>query len=352
MTENAGQQPSGPSDRCPSTEPQPSIVHFSGNLPSSSTNFIGSQFHGPVKFEAPTGNQRDYTDPKTECLAAIFKRIGQNPTTVLNSIQSRKGKETPGTCRWILDHERFREWRQHSPSLLCLVRGPGKGKTVLGIYISRILQEIAKDEMTCFFSCEALNKPSTGSTILSCILFQILDQKPNVFKSFEEAFAIQKEQLFEEANFEDLWKAFETIIRNMSLPRINCVLDGVDECTGGTFDLLLQKFKTLFEDCSKFDPGSSTSKSTITPTSVPLGLILIGREDHQICLKRFLSHFENLRIEHDSVCTQSLREDIHFTVKERIKLMANKIGKRMSDFKTSLSASWSVVRKERTYGLP
>ncbi|KAF2229789.1 hypothetical protein EV356DRAFT_520624 [Viridothelium virens] len=70
-----------------------------------------------------------------------------------------------------------------------------------------------------------------------------------------------------------LWKAFERIIRNTSLPRINCVLDGVDECTGVTFALLLQKFKTLFKDCSKSDPGSSTSKSTITPTSVPLGLI-------------------------------------------------------------------------------
>ena len=149
--------------------------------------------------------------------------------------------------------------------------------------------------------------------------------------------------MFEEANFEDLWKIFDNILRDASLPNINCVLDGIDQCTGFTCDLLLQKFKKLFK------PEASTSRINADSQIVPLRLMFISREDQPVSLKRFLTHFDRLRIEDDDVCKQKRTEDICLTVEERINNMSKEQDWAQDERLRNRTVQRLVTRSEGTY---
>jgi ankyrin repeat domain-containing protein 50 len=98
------------------------------------------------------------------------------PEVDRSSLVALKGRRVDGTCEWLLRHVRFQEWRADiDPSLLWISGGPGKGKTMLAIYITEELQPVADESrgVLLYYFCSNRDKNrNTALTIMRGIIHQ------------------------------------------------------------------------------------------------------------------------------------------------------------------------------------
>src|SRR5437016_684496 len=60
-----------------------------------------------------------------------------------------------GTCKWILQHQKYKDWFNASQSALLWVSGePGCGKTVLASFLIDELQTRLPNTTICYFFCD------------------------------------------------------------------------------------------------------------------------------------------------------------------------------------------------------
>jgi polynucleotide 5'-kinase involved in rRNA processing len=59
------------------------------------------------------------------------------------SLVSVKGDRVSGTCEWIRRDDKYNCWRTGDERLLWVSGGPGKGKTILSIFLT---QDLEKEE--------------------------------------------------------------------------------------------------------------------------------------------------------------------------------------------------------------
>ena len=58
-----------------------------------------------------------------------------------------KGLRADGTCEWIIDHPLYYSWLQSHSQLLWISGGPGKGKTMLSIFLAEHLKATLQDTL-------------------------------------------------------------------------------------------------------------------------------------------------------------------------------------------------------------
>ncbi|KAI6945511.1 hypothetical protein KC341_g79 [Hortaea werneckii] len=69
---------------------------------------------------------------------------------------SEKGKRVDGTCDWIREDDAFETWHLGDTNLLWINGGPGKGKTILSIFLTQELENLEDEENevdTIFYFC-------------------------------------------------------------------------------------------------------------------------------------------------------------------------------------------------------
>ena len=149
------------------------------------------------------------------------------------SLISQKGQRAPGTCEWLLQNDIYRSWLQGNIHLLCIYGGPGKGKTMISIFLSEKLERFAKDfdTLAIFYFCKNDDRSrNTAAAILRSLLWQITQRYPVLTKHLLQWFDTPQKTQQCLGSAEMLWDLFVNVIQDPAFRTAFCVLDGLDEC--------------------------------------------------------------------------------------------------------------------------
>ncbi|EUC28357.1 hypothetical protein COCCADRAFT_109401 [Bipolaris zeicola 26-R-13] len=229
--------------------------HISGvSTQNGSQAFVGSAQN--VYFADHKSSQELLEKAAVQCRDALFVT---DPYVDRESLITAKGARVPGTCEWIRNDVNYRVWLNgggpggcdstSERRLLWISGGPGKGKTMLSIFLTEELRKhAAQQENTdlIFFFCSAQNeKHSTALAVLRGLLHQILTKRPQLSKHALRHFEPPERKQQTLASLEALWIIFVEVITDVEFGTMFCVLDGFDECEESTRKVLLSRLVTL-----------------------------------------------------------------------------------------------------------
>ncbi|CAG8191861.1 unnamed protein product [Penicillium salamii] len=165
------------------------------------------------------------------------------PEVDRKSLIALKGRRVDGTCEWLIRHPHYQEWLADvTHPLLWMSGGPGKGKTMLAIYITEVLQSVvhAAEDVLLYYFCSNRDKNrNTALTIMRGILHQWINLHPHLAKYIKASFEGTETTKYTISNFVSLWRVFLTLLQQSTSSQVVCVLDGLDECEKESLTQLL-----------------------------------------------------------------------------------------------------------------
>ena len=241
---------------------------------------------------------------KTKCLAALFQTLSNDPSDDAAIILfNKRVKRAEDTCKWILDDQNYKTWRDSPSKLLWICGGPGKGKTIMSIFLGeavRVLAQTRLCEKAVTIHCFCVNnddKRNTAVSILRTLIFQLLAQELKMFKHIVGLYKVRKEALFNASSFETLWKIFESMVSDPAFDRVYCILDGLDECEKDSQTALSEKIGALF------------SQARARPSTSRLSLMVVSRPDRAL---------KNLKSSKNGCLTVDLDSDLNSAINEDV----------------------------------
>jgi hypothetical protein len=99
-----------------------------------------------------------------------------------------------------------------------------------------------------FFCSNSDNKRNTAVAVLKGLIFQLIQQHSKLFKHILPAFKVQKGALFNDLSFKSLWRIFKSMVCDLSINSIFCVLDGLNECNELSLEMLIKKLRGFFSN--------------------------------------------------------------------------------------------------------
>ena len=187
-----------------------------------------------------------------------------NPEIDRANLVYTKGGRIDGTCSWIKDAAAYQSWQQGDTQLLWICAGPGKGKTMLSIFLT---QELERDVQVIYYFCSGEDeKRNNASAILRGLIWQITMKRPETTRHLLQYFATPETSLAALSSSETLWRVFVTLLRDPGHGPTYCVLDGLDECDEESRWWLITKIVDL-------DPADPSK-----PSMGQLRLVIVSRE--------------------------------------------------------------------------
>ena len=209
------------------------------------------------------------------------------PEVDRTSLIALKGRKVDGTCEWLLQHPSYREWQiDVDPPLLWISGGPGKGKTMLAIYITELLQPVVEsaENVLLYYFCSSRDKNrSTALTIMRGIIHQWLNIYPHLVQHIKNSFEGTETIKYTVSSFVSLWRVFLTLLQESGSCQVVCVLDGLDECEKESLKQLLDAVENYW----------SNSGNTSRPR---LKLILLSRPQPAI-LENKLGRYPRIKLD-------------------------------------------------------
>lgn len=156
----------------------------------------------------------------------------------------------PGTCQWLIRHEKYRNWRQKQASdLLWLSADAGCGKSVLTSYLIDHLKnsenKIQVPEIICYFFFKEDNSEQNDAIhAIAAILHQLYTAQPWLLRHVTNQFLDQGKDILR--SFNSLWKLLDICTTEPSSRDVIIVLDGLDECEPSTRQQLLQSLARFY----------------------------------------------------------------------------------------------------------
>ena len=165
-----------------------------------------------------------------------------NPTIDRNNLIDTKHEIVGDTCDWILTTTQYQAWFDRAADRLLWVWGePGKGKTMLSIFISQKLEVARK---TVYFFCSAESEDRrTATAVLRGLIWHLTGLFPELVRAFRERCGSSMDDAV--LSRETLWVEFARLVAAVSSEHIYCVVDGLDECDQDSQDWLARKFVSL-----------------------------------------------------------------------------------------------------------
>ncbi|KAI1821707.1 ankyrin repeat protein [Xylaria intraflava] len=172
------------------------------------------------------------------------------PEVDRSSLIALKGRRVNGTCEWLIRHPIYQEWLMGAdPPLLWISGGPGKGKTMLAIYITEVLQpvvDLSQGVLLYYFCSNRDRNRNTAVTIMRGIIHQWLNCHPHLAQHIKNYFEGSETTKYTISSFVSLWRLFLILLHQSGSCQVVCVLDGLDECEKESLKQFLDALKDYF----------------------------------------------------------------------------------------------------------
>jgi Cdc6-like AAA superfamily ATPase len=168
-----------------------------------------------------------------DCQNALFNT---DPNMDREKLISNKGVRVQGTCEWIKQYPTFCSWLNGETPLLWISGGPGKGKTIMSIYLTQYLEDITAGtesvSLLYYFCNHQDENRNTAVAILRSLIYQIVTRHPPLIKYALPYFVAPYDGKETLKSLETLWVIFGRLVKDAQLGTLLCVVDGLDECNG------------------------------------------------------------------------------------------------------------------------
>ena len=246
-------------------------------------------------------------DEAQACLSALFLT---DPRDDRAKLISTKGARVEGTCEWIKSHALYDLWLRSQSQLLWISGGPGKGKTMLSIFLAEELEQMARrlpsEEFLQYFCDNKDEKRNTAVAVLRGLIYQLLQLRRKLFDHILPTFKVQKESLFQ---FEALWRIFKSMVCDPTVETTYCVLDGLDECDEASLEMLLRKITVLL--------SAEPTESSVCH----LNVLIVSRERPDL-IPESLSGFPHISLDPDA--DTEITQDIDLFIKAKVKELSRR----------------------------
>jgi hypothetical protein len=200
---------------------------------------------GPTKSPSQYANYRN--EEEMRCHQS-FK------TSRYEAFKDRNPPRVPGTCKWVLNHDKYQSWRTcPHDDLLWISADPGCGKSVLSKFL--VDQELMTDgsRSTCYFFFKENDEQNDIAIALCAVLHQLFTYKPELLRYAIPSWQRNKEKLQQETK--ELWRILLSAATDSAAGHVVCVLDALDECES-------RGRKQLIGDLKHFHNSPSSAKTS------------------------------------------------------------------------------------------
>lgn len=157
-----------------------------------------------------------------------------------------------GTCRWVLDHTQFKDWRDRPRTdLLWISADPGCGKSVLAkSLIDHDLKtsSLSLGQSLCYFFFKDNATQNDLGTALCAILHQLFVQQPSMIRHALPAWERDGDHIKNEVD--QLWRILEDVAADPETKLLTCVIDALDECRDSDRPRLIAKLCDIYKNAS------------------------------------------------------------------------------------------------------
>ncbi|KAF3069967.1 hypothetical protein CFAM422_006879 [Trichoderma lentiforme] len=211
--------------------------------------------YGPTTVYDSILHQGDniYLSNETRKINCRDELLLKDPFIYRESLKNDKGERAPGTCEWIRENEIYRSWLEGDEQRLWIRGGPGKGKTMLSIFLTEELErkqherEDNQDTTLLYFFCTNGNENYNNAiAVLRGLAYQLLNKHPDISTSVASYFETAKHTENTLSSPETLWMVFKTLLRAPKLGTVYCILDGLDECDEKSIGKLVKQFRDFY----------------------------------------------------------------------------------------------------------
>ncbi|PNP85278.1 hypothetical protein FNYG_01507 [Fusarium nygamai] len=198
----------------------------------------------------PLEYSHTFKDREREFLSLLFVT---DPREDRAALQSSKGPITQGTCTWITETTTYRSWLSGSGDRrgLHIQGGEGHGKTMLAIYLTEQLEQLAtcmSTDTVLYFFCNYGNINANSATaVLRGLIWQLCRLRPKLLHhGLKRTVSVDEGRIVLAINsVETLWQIFTTMIHDPNAGTFTCVVDGLDECDESSIKTLTERFSEL-----------------------------------------------------------------------------------------------------------
>lgn len=172
-------------------------------------------------------NATDGETSEEKCRRSLFLT---DPEIGRQRLLDRKGERVAGTCEWILADPTYQSWLRDDPDLLWICGGPGKGKTMMSIFLSQKFERQNRDDIIYYFCNSEDDRNSTSSAILRALIWQIMMKRPALASLVLPYFQSQERAQAVVSTPGTLFGIFVQLAQDATMTPMYCLIDGLDEC--------------------------------------------------------------------------------------------------------------------------
>ena len=215
------------------------ILHVTASyLQTSTFGVVGAQYN----YNTLPSHLKDSIDPDKDDDKYVKMLFLTDPSIERDKLVRIKGERARDTCEWITHNESFHAWRKGTLKSLWIRGKPGKGKTMIAIFLSKTLDL----ENGIYYFCVAADVQGHNATsVLRGFLWQLVSRHPGIKEKLRPWFKMKERATQALSSAETLWNIFMDLVSEPTLPRILCMLDGLDECDSDSRRWLATKFVDL-----------------------------------------------------------------------------------------------------------
>ena len=162
----------------------------------------------------------------SQCLRALRTT---DPRVDKNRIESSNGGLYADSCRWVLENDNYKRWKNERDSRLLHIKGePGKGKTML---VCGILNDLLSSFGAYFFFQETDVRINNATSALRGLIYMLADQKSELISHVQASYERAGKELFTDRNsWHALQAIFKEILKELEAVDTVIVIDAINEC--------------------------------------------------------------------------------------------------------------------------
>ncbi|KAH9235164.1 hypothetical protein K456DRAFT_1776329, partial [Colletotrichum gloeosporioides 23] len=184
-----------------------------------------------------------------DCANALFIT---DPEVDRDELINFKGGRTDGTCEWIREDESYKSWLKSEDSrLLWISGGPGRGKTMLSIFLTKELQVDNPARILFHFCKHGSENHSTATAILRTLLHKIFDKRPGLVRHAADRMETVDRTRHTLGSPGALWQIFLKVLSDPGLGPLMFLLDGLDECKDDSTTWLVRSLRNIFDQSGR-----------------------------------------------------------------------------------------------------